>query len=93
MEDGSGLGNLIPELNNSKYLGTPDIACLIIKGRKDSLFQNNQYLVREMPGFPDLSATEIANLVNYINHKFHNDFAERSINQISKDLAPCASEY
>jgi len=93
MEDGSGLGKLIPALQNSRLLGTSGMACLIIRGKKDSTLQNNQYVVREMPGFPDFSATEVANLVNYINHKFQPDFRERTINQINKDLAPCASDF
>lgn len=93
MEDGTGLGKLIPGLEKSGLLGSPEMACLIIRGKKDSFLQNNQYVVRDMPGFPDLSATEVTNLVNFINHKFQPDFSERTINQINQDLKPCLSDY
>jgi mono/diheme cytochrome c family protein len=67
MPDGSGLAKLIPGIDGPTLAGyEPDsLICLIKYGlRRDSL--TNQ----QMPGNAALSETELANLINYLGHKY-----------------------
>ena len=89
MEDGSGLASLIPPLKNSDYLGKAEIACILINGIKDTIFRDSEYLPREMPSFKTLSATEVTNIVNYINHSWYDQFKETTILQIVAVLDTC----
>lgn len=89
MEDGSGLVNLIPALQISKYLGKPEAACILINGIQDTIFKDSAFLVRQMPSFKKLSATEITNIINYINHQWHQPFKETTIIQVENALKNC----
>ena len=89
MEDGSGLAGLIPSLKSSPYLGKPDMACVLRTGISDTIFRDSTYLVREMPSFRSLSATEVANIVNYISHRWNPEFKEITILQINEVLDTC----
>ncbi|MBK9734603.1 MAG: cytochrome c [Saprospiraceae bacterium] len=89
MEDGSGLGGLIPSISVSTQLGSPYLACIIRKGIQDTIFNDTTYLVKEMPAFKKLSAPEIANIINYINSTWHKPFVEITILEIDKALKNC----
>ena len=67
MEDGSGLGGLIPALSSSVQIGSTNFACIIKNGLNDTIFQDSTYLLKQMPSFKKFSATEITNIVNYVN--------------------------
>ena len=65
MEDGSGLNNLSRHYHNHPF-GT------CIDGMHHSIRQRYghlsiRHLLKEMPNHKSLSATEIANIVNYVN--------------------------
>lgn len=89
MEDGSGLAKLVPSLKESAILGSPMMSCIIRKGVQDTIRNNNTFLVREMPAFEKLSNTEVANIVNYINHSWHKDFKETHITEVEDALKSC----
>ena len=89
MEDGSGLANLIPPLSTSGKLGNESMVCIIKNGIRDTIRKDSIFLPREMPAFGKLSATEVANVVNYINHKWDTTFAEKTIIDIEIALKSC----
>jgi len=89
MEDGSGLGGLIPALSSSVQLGSTNFACIIKNGLNDTIFQDSTYLLKQMPSFKKFSATEITNIVNYVNHTWAKDFKESTIFDVEKVLKEC----
>ena len=89
MEDGSGLGELIPPLNKSALLGQASIVCLVKNGVKDTLFKDSTYLLKEMPSFSHLSATEVTNIINFMNYKWHPAFKEITILDVEQALKTC----
>lgn len=70
MEDGSGLGAQIPALSESVILVDDQASaiCLIYSGRAAKDTKAKQL---EMPPNKDLTSADLANLVNYINSKWH----------------------
>ena len=88
MEDGSGLGKLIPNLNTSisKSMPIMDQICKIKNGfRADSLGE----VMRVMPSFSKIKTADLTNLVNYINHRWNPKFKEISMNQVSSIFDKC----
>jgi len=65
MQDGSGLGDLYPKLQDSPYLtdNKDDLICLIRNGKVSTQMANI-----EMPAHKMLREAELSNLVNYICH-------------------------
>lgn len=89
MEDGSGLAGLIPPLTKSKYLGDFSMVCILKNGLSDTIQKDSVYLTKEMPSFKHLSATEVTNIVNYVNHQWHSPFKEMSILDAEEVLKQC----
>ena len=89
MEDGSGLTTLIPSLQKSSYLGKPEVACILRNGLRDTIFKDSTFLLREMPAFKKFSATEITNIVNFVNHTWSPNFKETTITEIENVLKSC----
>jgi mono/diheme cytochrome c family protein len=89
MEDGSGLAKLVPSLQESVLLGSPVISCIIKNGIQDTIRNDQTFLVKEMPAFGKLSATEITNITNYINHSWSKNFKEINITEIESTLKNC----
>jgi mono/diheme cytochrome c family protein len=89
MEDGSGLGGLIPALSSSAQIGTANFACIIKNGLNDTIFQDSTYLLKQMPAFKKFSATEITNIVNYVNHTWATNFTESTILDVEKVIKGC----
>lgn len=89
MKDGSGLGKLVPSLKESAMLGSPMMACIIKNGIQDTIRNYKTFLVKEMPAFGQLSATEVTNIINYINHTWNKDFKETNITDIEIALKGC----
>jgi mono/diheme cytochrome c family protein len=65
MEDGSGLGKLIPALTAERLtLDQPQrLICLIKRGLPRNPMTNQQ-----MPAQPEMSVTEMTNLINYLGY-------------------------
>lgn len=89
MEDGSGLGGLIPALDKSKSIGSTDFACIIKNGLNDTIYQDSTFLLKQMPAFKKFSATEIANIVNYVNNTWAQNFKESTIIDVENALTKC----
>lgn len=94
MSDGSGLGGNIPPLAGSDYVKNAPVnmACIIRYGISDSIIVNGKTYGQPMAGVPALSDFEIANIINYINHSWGNDFGYVQIGEVQKALNNCMNE-
>ena len=80
MMDGTGLSNMIPSLEDQlKKTSIKHQVCIIRNGFKaDSLGK----AMNVMPAHAHLQDVELTNLINYINHRWNNNFNETSILEI-----------
>lgn len=94
MEDGTGLEGLIPPLANADFIQKypAEVACIIRYGTADSLLVNGMAYANPMPGFPQLTDFEIANIINYMNQAWGNDFGFLRFDEVEKGLKACADE-
>ncbi len=78
MEDGEGLGKLIPPLKNSNYLleNLPEAVRSIKYGLKGPIIVNGKSYNQPMPANPNLTNIEILELMIYITNAWDNPGAE-----------------
>lgn len=90
-ENGEALLGLIPPLKNSDYLREhqTDIPCIVRHGLKGEIIVNNLPYDHEMPANPTFSEIEIANVINYINNAWGNDFGYVSYDEVKAKLEDC----
>ncbi len=91
MADGKGLRGLIPPLANSDFLikNKDRLPCIIRYGIKGPIMVNDTIYDTEMAGIPELSAVQINNILNYINHAWDNQLKESNINDVENALENC----
>ena len=91
MADGTGLGGNIPPLAGADYLRDRQemIACLIRHGSMDTVTVNGTVYDAPMPGVPRLSEFQIANIINYVNHAWGNDYGFVTVEPIRRRLENC----
>lgn len=91
MEDGQGLKGLIPPLANADYLknNQAQIACIIRHGMQGTILVNGKEYEQIMQPIPQLSDFEIANVINYINQAWGNDYGFVPINEVQASLKKC----
>lgn len=92
MEDGSGLGQLIPPLAGADYLKENNLAtaCIIRYGLVDSIVVNGkQYGEQPMAGIAELSEFQIVNIMNYINQAWGNEYGFVKVADVRDQLAQC----
>lgn len=92
MDDGKGLRDLIPSLHESAFLTRENIhftGCLIRYGikRPDPLDPSQE--IFPMPPLPDLSETEISNILNYIGNHFDNEAGYTNPVKLRETLSDC----
>ena len=94
IEDGTGVGELIPPLAKSDYLKKTDldIACIIRYGLKGKITVNGINYEHEMPPHTKLSEVEITNIANYVHNAWGNQRAFISLEQIKEKLKSCAGK-
>ena len=75
MENGQGLGRLIPPLANSVYLlkNRSDLPRTIKYGINGPMIVNNIEFNQPMPANPDLTDLEIAEILTYIGNTWGNE--------------------
>jgi mono/diheme cytochrome c family protein len=91
MDDGSGLLGNIPPLAQSDYLvkHQEELACIIRYGQQGEIVVNGKKYNNPMPGIPQLTDFEIANIINYINHAWGNDLGFYQIDEVRANLEQC----
>ena len=74
MDDGSGLEGFIPPLANADFMRDrkDEVPCIIRFGMDTEIIVNQRKYQQPMAGVPQLTDTEITNVINYINHSFGN---------------------
>ena len=94
MPDGSGLEGNIPPLAGADNIkkSPAKVACAIRYGISDSIVVNGKVYQQPMAAIPKLSDFEIANIINYINHSWGNDFGYVQIGEVRAALKKCANE-
>jgi len=91
MADGTGLGANIPPLAVSDYLKERQdkLACIIQNGLSDTIVVNGVTYSEQMTPISHLTEFQMANIINYINHAWGNDFGFVAIDDIRKNLENC----
>ncbi len=91
IDDGTGVGALVPPLANSDYLQKIDLqlACLIRNGIRGDIVVNGQQYEGIMPPNAQLSEIEITNIANYVFNAWGNERAFISPEEIRKTLSEC----
>jgi len=94
MEDGTGLGWLIPPLTGSDYLveNRLNVPCVIRYGMKGGLVVNGIRHSEPMPSFKNLNEVELSNVINYINTAWDNNNPETSPREVAAALEQCAEK-
>ncbi|MEE9438279.1 MAG: cytochrome c [Saprospiraceae bacterium] len=90
MEDGTGLGQLIPPLAKSDYLIShrDNLACIVLNGLKGPIIVNGIKYDQVMPP-AQYSAVQINNIVNYIGTAWDNKMKPLALPDTEKVLADC----
>ncbi len=92
MDDGSGLGLLIPPLAGADFLRDhqAELPCIIHRGLSGKITVNGkEYGGQEMAGLPTLTDVEITNICNYVNTSFGNAGRVVSLQEVQRALANC----
>jgi mono/diheme cytochrome c family protein len=88
MPDGTGLGAMIPSLGYSKLLKEDRVGaiCLIRNGLEDP---DSSVIMTPMPAYPELTKTDISNLINYMHTSWGNDLPLTSPDEVEQALEAC----
>jgi len=91
LDDGKGLGALIPPLAGADYLqkNRADLPCLIRNGISDTIIVNGKQYVEKMPGVPHLSEADITNIINYVQTAWGNQYEIYRLDEVLKILKEC----
>jgi mono/diheme cytochrome c family protein len=90
-KDGMGLKEIVPPLAHADWLEKNQdiLACVIRYGMKEKITVNNTDYEQEMLGLKSLSEIQIANIINYINSAWGNDFSYIKVSDVEKQLKNC----
>ena len=91
MDNGVGLGALMPPLAGSDYLAKnrERIVCIIQNGLQDTIVVNGQTYAEQMPGNPQLSEIQITNIANYLFQSWGNQVPPLTFEDTQKALKDC----
>lgn len=89
MEEGGGLRQLIPPLAGADYLrDNPRQSVRGIRyGMQGALVVNGITYDQPMPGNKELTAIQIANIMNYVNNAWGNDYGTVTVGEVRDWLA------
>ena len=92
MEDGSGLGQLIPPVAGADWLRDNPLqtACIIKHGMEGEIVVNGITYNNPMPGAENLTEFQVANIINYMNQAWGNDYGYIQLQDIREALEECA---
>jgi len=91
LESGQGLRSLYPPLANSDYLKkyNETVPCIIRKGLEGKIIVNGKDYEMPMPAMKKISAFEITNIMNFINHSWGNDLPFVKFVEVKAKLQEC----
>ncbi|SER77892.1 c-type cytochrome [Pedobacter rhizosphaerae] len=90
-ENGEGLGQLAPPLTDSVFLknNKARLACIIKNGLNEEISILDKTYKEKMPGFPELTDIEVAQVKVFITNSFGNNQGFSSYHQVAKELGKC----
>lgn len=90
-ENGGGLGRLYPPLNKSDYLqgNVEKVICLIRNGISGEIVVNGVEYNQPMPGIPDLTPLEVAEITTYIYNQWEMQEGLIDVKTTEKTLGNC----
>lgn len=93
LDQGEGLGALIPPLANSDYLlqHRDQLACIIRYGLADTIKVNGIAYQEKMEPIPGLSDIQITNVLNYIGSRWGNQVPTFRLEEVRESLLRCNS--
>lgn len=91
MDNGAGLGALIPPLAGADYLADhqDELPCLIRKGLQDTIIVNGKKYAEKMPANEALSDIQITNILNYVNSSWGNQYPAFQLEALREMLKKC----
>jgi hypothetical protein len=91
MENGEGLGGLIPPLKNADYFKSnySEISCIIKYGIKDTITVNGTIYENPMEGVKTLSDIQISNLINFLRDQWYSDLPLMTPEKVRNSLNSC----
>ncbi len=92
-KDGSGLGQLIPPLNDSDYLlkNIEQLACIIKYGLEGEIMVNGKDYNQPMPENRELTALEIAEICTYVANTWTENKRLMPVKEIESSVKNCAN--
>ncbi len=92
MEDGSGLGSVIPDLREKDLwqFGSEDLPCLIRWGSVVRVTDRRLQYPTPMPPHPSLTEVEIANILNFLQDRWGDPSRFYTPEDIRKQLERCS---
>jgi mono/diheme cytochrome c family protein len=93
LDDGKGLGALIPPLANSDYLAAnrKKLPLVIRYGLQDTIVVNGVTYAEKMAGMPGLNEIQVTNLLNYIGQSWGNNIEPFTFDEVKKTLDEAAA--
>jgi len=93
-QDGSGLARLIPPLKDADFLveNKHRLLCIIKFGIHGEIYVNDQDFNQPMPGIPELTNLELAEIATFVLNNFTNDTHFIAVRDVPKLLATCNSD-
>lgn len=91
LDQGEGLGALIPPLAGSDYLKAhrEKLPCIIRYGLQDTITVNGKIYAEQMAGNQILNDIQITNLSNYIYQRFGNEMPPLTFEEVEQILKTC----
>lgn len=91
LDNGAGLGALIPPLAKADYLAANRdlLPCILKYGLKDTIVVNGTQYAEAMPGVPTLSDIQITNLLNFIGNSWGNTLPTYRLDEVRVLLEQC----
>lgn len=91
MDNGEGLGRLIPPLAGADYLiaHRERLPCIVRYGLRDTIEVNDIIYTEHMAGIEKLSEIQIANVLNYIQNSWGNSGRAFTLEEVRTLLDAC----
>lgn len=91
MENGQGLGRVIPPLAGADYLKSnqKNLPCIILNGLRGEIEVNGETYDEPMAGIADLTAGQITNIINYISTSWGNDLPRLNLAEVKAAIEAC----
>lgn len=91
LDQGEGLGALIPPLANSDYLAAhrDKLPCIVRYGLKDTITVNGKVFAEQMTGIDALNDIQLSNVCNYVLQRFGGGQKPFSFEEMERVLNGC----